>query len=85
MGAVGRRRLWRPLPVQKEGALRERLIAHFAHASAKGEVSWLQTMAKARPRVGWEEAEQCAGLLDEDDEESDGESEIESESDGEDE
>ena len=65
--------------------LRERLIAHFAHASAKGEVSWLQTMAKARPRVGWEEAEQCAGLLDEDDEESDGESEIESESDGEDE
>ena len=38
-------------------------------AHERNELGWLRPMSQTRPRHPWAEAEACAGMLDEDDEE----------------
>ena len=42
--------------------LREQLITHLAQATARAELRWLRTFESARPKMGWLDAEEAAGL-----------------------
>ena len=47
--------------------LRERLIAHLAQATARGELAWLNMASECRKRPSWLAVEADAGMLDEED------------------